>query len=140
MALNQGKSSRCEDGWRIFRIFRVFGGTFTAPTGGTVGVSRCHALKLYMRYDKKIKSTKNPKTFIFSTKNIFRKILKNRTFQKVTFFEKVDFFEKSKKWVFFLENVDFFENVEFFNKNRKSDFLKFSIFQNLSKNIFHRKK
>ena len=26
----------------IFRIFRIFGGTFTAPTGGTVGVSRCH--------------------------------------------------------------------------------------------------
>ena len=38
-----------------FLDFRIFGGTFTAPTGGTVGVPRCHSLRLYMRYDKKIK-------------------------------------------------------------------------------------
>ena len=32
-----------------------------------------------------------------------------------------------------------FENFDVFQKKRKKNFLKFSIFQNLSKNIFHRK-
>ena len=71
--------------------------------------------------------------------NFFRKILKNRKFQKVTFSEKVDFFEKSKFFELFSKKLTFLKMLSFSTKIEKHDFLKFSIFQNRLKNIFHRK-
>ena len=80
---------------------------------------------------------KNKKIKIFRKRLFFRwKILFER-FWKIENFKKSRF-SKIEKFEFFIK-VDFFENFEFFKKNRKSDFLKFSIFQNLSKNIFHGK-
>ena len=73
--------------------------------------------------------------------NIFRTILKNRKFQKVTFsiFLRKQFqISKNQLFQLFRKNVDFLKML-MFKKNRKSYFLKFSIFQNLSKNIIHRK-
>ena len=55
---------------RFFLIFRILGGAFAAPTGGTGGVARCHLHGLGMRYDKKIKTTKNEKLY-FSMKFVF---------------------------------------------------------------------
>ena len=62
--------------------------------------------------------TKNfPKMIIFSMKNIFQTILKNRKFQKVTFFEKHQNFQK----------VNFFKNT--------SNFWKSQLFRNFWKKL-----
>ena len=67
--------------------FPIFGGTFTAPTGGTVGVPRYHSLRLYMRDDKKIETKKFPKTFIFFDEKYFSKDFEKPKISKSHFFE-----------------------------------------------------
>ena len=94
----------------IFWIFRIFGGTFTALTGGTVGVPRCHSLRLYMRYDLKKNWVFFEKLYFFDEKYFSKDCWKIENFKKSTFFEKL-------------------KNFRFFNNFRKSVFLNFLIFQ-----------
>ena len=112
-----------------FSDFRIFSGMFTAPTGGSVGVPRCQSMRLYTRYDNKIKYTIFPKMFIFSMKHIFRKILKNRKFQKVTFsifveklniFKKVNIFRKHQHFPIFRKSQLF--------REKKTDFFEIDVF------------
>ena len=77
-----------------------------------------------MRYDKKIESDNFPKTSIFSTKNIFRKILKNRKFQKVNFFAK-----KRKSLSFFRKSWLFWKSWVFQQKSKKVTFWNFRFFK-----------
>ena len=94
----------------IFWIFGFSAGTFIAPMGGTVGVPRCHSLRLYMRYDKKMKSENFPKTIIFFRWKIFSKDFEKSKISKSHFFEifrKIENFKKStfsKKWLFKIYN------------------------------------
>ena len=96
-----------------------------------------------MRYDKKIKTENFPKTYFFSTKNIFRKILKKSTFSKKSLFQKKRKFRKSQFLKFsifqiFFEKVTFwiFRFFEIFRKlffNRKNEnFQFFLVFMFLS--------
>ena len=125
----------------IFWIFWIFGGTFTAPTGGTVGVPRCHSLRLYMRYDKKMKSKKNPNIVYFFDEKYFSKDFEKSKMSKVTFsiffeklniFKKVNFFSRKnptfsifrksqlfrKKW--FFEMFDFSKSFEKYVSSKKT--------------------
>ena len=54
---------------------------------GSSAVPRAEVIDKIQLKKIKNKNTTFPKRFIFSMKNMFRKILKNRKFQKVTFFE-----------------------------------------------------
>ena len=109
----------------IFWILWFSAGTFTAPTGGTVGVSRYHLLRLYMRHDKKIKTKTIPKTLIFSMKIFFERFWKIKKFKKSLFrkfskirkFQKVNFFGKCLKgFCLFLQN-SWPENDEIIEKS-----------------------
>ena len=123
----------------IFWIFWFSAGTFTAPTGGTVGVPRCHSLRLYMRYDKKMKSKKFPKTIIFFDEFFSSKDFEKSNISKNHLFRKKLTFWKNRKCLTFPKKVDFLENVEFFKKHRKS-LLKFFNFQKLLKKYLSSKK
>ena len=95
----------------ILLIFVIFGGTFTAPTGGTVGVPRRHSLRLYIRYDIKNRIFKKIRNVSF-----FRTILKEKIYH---FFEN---FRKPKnqlcisKSQLFLKKSTFFDFSFFFEK------------------------
>ena len=80
-----------------------------------------------MRYDTKIKSTYFPKTFIFFDEKHFSKDFEKSKISKSHFFR------------FLLKNSTFSKSQLFRGKQLFFRFLKFSIFQNLSKNIFRRK-
>ena len=85
-----------------------------------------------MRYDKNIKSKKFPKTFILFDEQYFSKDFEKSKISKSHVFRKSKILSFSKK-------LTFSKILSFSPKIEKSDFLKFSIFQNLLKNIFHRK-
>ena len=112
----------------IFMIFRIFGETFTAPTGSTEAVARCHLHSLGMRYDKNIKPRKNPKNFFFDEKKKSKKNRNQKFSKKNHFF--FDRFLVNKKVIFLLKKFDFqkFSKIDFFSKkksHRKKSFFDF---------------
>ena len=72
----------------ILLIFLIFGGTFTAPTGGTVGVPRCHSLRLYIRYDKKLKTENFSENVHFFDEKYFSKYFEKQKISNSNFFKK----------------------------------------------------
>ena len=116
--------------WDVYRAHGRHSGSSAMPLAEVI-----HEIRL-----KNKKWNFSEKLYFFDEKYFSKDWWKIENFKKSTFFEKVDFFEKVKIFKFFFEKVDFLKILSFSTKIEKSDFLKFPIFQNLSKNIFHRKK
>ena len=91
-----------------------------------------------MRYDKKIK-IKIWKFSFFRLKNIFRTILKNRKFQKVTFSKNNEKNRKSQKFNFFRKKLDFWDFQLFSTFFEKVTFWNFRFFEIFRKIFFNRK-
>ena len=96
-----------------FLIFCIFGGDYRAH-GRHSGSSAMPLAEVIheIRYKKVLKNV------YFPMKNIFRKILKNRKFQKVTFsifFEKLNFFSEKSNIFDFSKKSTFSKKVTFWN-------------------------
>ena len=132
-----------------FLDFSDFGRDVYRTHGRHSGSSAMQLAEIIHEIWLKIINTKFPENFYFFDEKYFSKDFEKSKISKSHFFkifeksfcfsEKVDFFEKAKIFEFFFEKVDFLKILSFSTKIEKSDFLKFSIFQNRSKNIFHRK-